>query len=337
MPNFTIEHGTGYRLIFKTSKPDEVFLTLGEESYVGGGFIESICDNKHILIGKYTSLSWEINFSVGIDHDYRRVTTYPVRLFLRPENTPPPEKIKRNYIVNTRQIIIGNDVWIGHDVILRSGIRIGNGAVIGAGAVVTKNVPPYAIVGGVPARVIKYRFDPETIRKLQAIKWWNWGSERIFQEFSKTDDPQDIVKKSYSPDLEIVPKDEFGDQLRELKSRRFKIFSTIADFHARVPLWKKIIDDFLESNLKKSILVIHLHQDVSQDQMIEIRNMIEKSSEDKLILAIKSHDSKPFSLDSLRETDVFVTTREDDCSMAIDALSDLDFETRYTFDDLVFF
>jgi carbonic anhydrase/acetyltransferase-like protein (isoleucine patch superfamily) len=89
----------------------------------------------------------------------------------------------RTYFEEYRQTIIGNDVWIGARAILIDGITVGDGAVIGAGAVVTKDVPPYAIVGGVPAKIIKYRFEPEVIEFLLASQWWNkdrsWIEENI--------------------------------------------------------------------------------------------------------------------------------------------------------------
>ena len=76
-------------------------------------------------------------------------------------------------------IIIGNDVWIGTGVTIMSGISIGNGAVIAGNSLITKNVEPYSIVGGVPAKEIKKRFDPKTIDQLEKIKWWDWDIERI--------------------------------------------------------------------------------------------------------------------------------------------------------------
>ncbi len=76
-------------------------------------------------------------------------------------------------------IIIGNNVWIGDNVIILSGVKIGDGAVIGAGAVVTKDIPPYAVAVGVPAKVIKYRFSPNIIEQLLEIKWWDWPEDKI--------------------------------------------------------------------------------------------------------------------------------------------------------------
>ena len=80
---------------------------------------------------------------------------------------------------NKGDIIIGNDVWIGYEAVILSGITIGDGAIIGTRAVVTKDVPPYTIVGGVPAKPIRKRFDDVTIARLLELKWWDWSEERI--------------------------------------------------------------------------------------------------------------------------------------------------------------
>ena len=80
---------------------------------------------------------------------------------------------------NKGDIVIGNDVWIGYEAVIMAGVHIGNGAIIAARAVVTKDVPPYTIVGGVPARPIRKRFDEEVIQELETLQWWNWSAEKI--------------------------------------------------------------------------------------------------------------------------------------------------------------
>ena len=80
---------------------------------------------------------------------------------------------------NKGDIIIGNDVWIGYDAVIMAGVKIGDGAIIGTRAVVTKDVEPYSIVGGVPAKEIRKRFAPEVIEKIKSLQWWNWPEEKI--------------------------------------------------------------------------------------------------------------------------------------------------------------
>lgn len=100
-----------------------------------------------------------------------------------------------SHIANTRKINIGHDVWIGANVILLPGITIGHGAVIAAGAVVSKDVPPYAIAGGVPAKLIKYRFETSIIDNLIESEWWNWDDEKIKCHIQYMDTPVDFLKK----------------------------------------------------------------------------------------------------------------------------------------------
>lgn len=95
-------------------------------------------------------------------------------------------------------VVIGHDVWIGINCIIVDGVKIGNGAVIGAGAVVTKDIPPYAIAVGVPARVVKYRFTPDVIDRLQDIKWWNWSDDEISSKillFRESDLTMEVLNK----------------------------------------------------------------------------------------------------------------------------------------------
>lgn len=96
-----------------------------------------------------------------------------------------------------KKATIGNDVWLGRNVIITNGVKIGNGVIAGAGAVITKDVPDYAVVVGVPARIIKYRFTPKQIEQLNEIKWWDWDLEKIKECYDDFFDIETFIKKHY--------------------------------------------------------------------------------------------------------------------------------------------
>jgi len=127
-----------------------------------------------LKIGKFCSIAADVKIILGGNHRYDWITTYPLNKIF---GVFP----KIHEIASKGDVIIGNDVWIGNGAIILSGIEIGDGAVIGAGAVVTKNVEPYTIVAGNPAKELKKRFDSNTIQKLREIEWWNWDIEKIKQ------------------------------------------------------------------------------------------------------------------------------------------------------------
>lgn len=118
----------------------------------------------------------------GAKHDYKHASSYPERKFQEALGNYFGQN-DRNETANTAYMgshcVIGNDVWIASNVVILRDVRIGNGAVVGAGAVVTKDVEPYAIVVGVPARTIKYRFNDNIIQDLESIRWWDWPMELI--------------------------------------------------------------------------------------------------------------------------------------------------------------
>ena len=128
-----------------------------------------------LRMGKYCSIGPSVEFTLVGDHRTDFVTTYPFSVFF--------DKYKhlKGYPKHRGDINVGNDVWICSGAHILAGATIGDGAVIGLDAVVIKDVPPYAIVGGNPAKVIRYRFSPEVIKKLLSIKWWSWPHEEVLK------------------------------------------------------------------------------------------------------------------------------------------------------------
>lgn len=123
-------------------------------------------------IGSFCSISWDVTIG-ATSHPTTRLTTHAF----------PYVPYAGKFVKESRQgkvyTTIGNDVWIGCNSVILPGVKISDGVVIGAGSVVTKDVPPYAVVAGVPAQIIRYRFDDETICFLMELKWWNWSREKI--------------------------------------------------------------------------------------------------------------------------------------------------------------
>lgn len=136
------------------------------------------CNNDKLKIGKFCSIATGAKFIFnGANHTLKSFSTYPFQLFANEKNYDC-DLITKAWD-NKGDIKIGNDVWLGYDTIIMAGVTIGDGAIIGTKALVTKDVEPYTIVGGTPAKFIRKRFDEETIEILQKIQWWNWEIEKI--------------------------------------------------------------------------------------------------------------------------------------------------------------
>lgn len=129
-------------------------------------------------IGQFCSISDDVIIG-GAEHPIEWGSTSPV--FQNVDHSGPRKRFAKHDFEGIPRTYVGNDVWIGKRVIIKAGVKIGDGAVIGAGAVVTKDVPPYAVVVGVPAKVIKYRFDDDTIAELLQTQWWNLSDAHLEQ------------------------------------------------------------------------------------------------------------------------------------------------------------
>lgn len=136
-----------------------------------------------LIIGKFCSIACGAKFLfTSANHKMSSLSTYPFPIFY--EEWGLDAKDIRNAWDNKGDIIIGNDVWIGYEAVIMAGVTIGDGAIIGTRAVVTKDVPPYTIVGGVPAKPIRKRFDDATVERLIKLRWWDWEYEKIAQSIA---------------------------------------------------------------------------------------------------------------------------------------------------------
>ena len=142
-------------------------------------------NHDKLIIGKFCSIACGARFLFNsANHSMTSLATYPFPIFFEEWGLEPDVKAISNAWENKGDIIIGNDVWIGYDAIIRAGVTIGDGAIIGTRALVTKDVEPYTIVGGIPAKPIRKRFSDKTIAELERIRWWDWDDEKIRQNIS---------------------------------------------------------------------------------------------------------------------------------------------------------
>lgn len=304
-----IERTTDKLIVFEEKKFPVI--RIGESSY--------ICDSKiltrvnvvdktfihNIQIGKHSSIAQNVLMITDMDHDYHMVS----QGCLFDEENPTPKCMKRK-----GQIIVMNDCWIGTNVIILGGVIIGNGAVIAAGSIVTKDVPPYAIVGGNPARVIKYRFDKETIQGLQLINWWHWPKEKkrenkelLFCE------PSLLLQKHLQASIEEwntitevkinkIPKPSLEDNL---------YYYYVPDFEEISPTFEYVICSFIEKyqNTNRE-LILYVKQDENVDERLAVLNKIFEKHEDKnvyinLYIGKVDDERSIFS-----QVDYYITNRE---------------------------
>lgn len=157
--------------------PKGFLMSLGAFSYVSG----ATSDTMKLRVGRFCSIARGINVVTG-DHPLQAVSTNPF-FYGHYHSQHMPDVVNRrddsDFSRDLGKVHVGHDVWIGGHCVLKGGIRIGNGAVIASGSVVVKDVEPYTIVGGNPAKVIRARFDPQIVAMLQASEWWNFDPRSL--------------------------------------------------------------------------------------------------------------------------------------------------------------
>lgn len=172
-----------FNTLHKNSALENV--SLGDFSYISDGAKLVNCS-----IGKYCSIGPECMIGLGKHPARKFVSTHPV--FFSDAKHVQNSFSDAAYFEEFERISIGSDVWVGARAIISDGVNIADGAIVAAGAVVTKDVKPYAIVGGVPARVIRYRFSDEKIQRLLQVKWWDWGIGDLKHRFKDFHDIEEF-------------------------------------------------------------------------------------------------------------------------------------------------
>jgi hypothetical protein len=181
--------------------------------------------NDRLEIGNFCSIAGGSYLLAGGEHNIHHTTTYPFSVHYRDQlNISEISKSLNNQAYDISEgIKIGSDVWIGFRAMVLSGVTIGHGAVLGAGCVVAKDIPPFAVVVGNPARIIKYRFDKSIIDELLSIQWWDWSLNKILQ---------------FAPLLENEPK-KFVEEVRRIGPDALAAFYEIPA-EENLPLLKRI-------------------------------------------------------------------------------------------------
>lgn len=162
----------GPRRYLMKENPYLASFDIGEKSYGKPTILFSGSGSK-LQVGKFVSIADDVVIMLGGEHRIDWITTYPLNEYFSEWSTI------KGHPATKGDVIVGNDVWIGREVMILSGVSIGDGAVVGSGAVLTKDVMPYSIVAGNPAKHIRFRFGAETISELMAMAWWDWTDELL--------------------------------------------------------------------------------------------------------------------------------------------------------------
>jgi virginiamycin A acetyltransferase len=311
VPPYTIKEPSFYSVDFANDQSPFSILCIDVDSYIVDAKIHTsldyhLTDGVHNLqIGKYSSLAEGIVFLMDVDKNYKQVCMGALSAF-KEQNRDVNNKMKRK-----GQIIIQNECWIGNGVTLMGGVTIHNGAIIAAASVVTKDVPPYAIVAGNPARIVKYRFDEQQILDLQRIAWWNWSQDKIRSN-----------AESFQWDVSVFISRHIGEADRELSNvpllnghRRHGspyTYLLIPDFYDPYPTYEKVMGEFATCFNENAEMLIYIRQDGRfEDHKAIIRSILDAYSEHRCIFTVLTDNVKDErSLFTI--ADYYITTRAKD-------------------------
>lgn len=281
-------------------------MTIDEDSYIVGSQIQNMLqfdpDGGHhcLAIGKVCSLADSITFMLDMSHDYASIIQGEPSFLPEGGGTAKHKKIKRK-----GTIILQNDVWLGHGVTVMPGVIFHNGSVAATDAVVTKDVPPYAIVGGNPARILRYRFDEETVAGMQKIAWWDWTDA---QKRKRKDDfslPAPEFVRKYLPEAEErlinVPK------LPAKVSKRTVLF--IPDVGEPFALYPQVLKQFFEKERPDTELLLYFPKALSDvAHLRSVETILRCYEERDCIVTLQTGEDLDEAM-LFQYADYYVTTR----------------------------
>lgn len=217
----------------------------------------------YVAIGKGCALADGVSLMIDQNHDYKAVSQEDDLYFLK-------DVARERRLPRKSAIIMQNDVWVGSCATIMSGVTLRNGCVVAAKAVVTKDVPPYAIVGGNPAQILGYRFDEKTIAGLQKIAFWDWPEEvKLARKADFALPANEFVEKHIAEaEANDIPSQEKG-------SRKVVLFPV--DLGSRFAQYPRILETFFEKDRPNLELVIYLPEEMSREENVcEIEHILEK-------------------------------------------------------------
>ena len=301
--------------------------TMGAMSYTANLTVGTNAPNRaHALIGNYCAIAHGVVMNLAMDHAFHGVSGYPFGSILGDLTTRDTQSITA---INRYQLIVGHDVWIGANAHIVKAVKIGNGAIIGADAVVTKDVPPYAIVGGNPARIIRYRFSPEIIERLDKIKWWYWPQDKLKACRHYMDDVEDFLDRFSQEALSITGMNTppgIKNQILSCQQQGGMVFYLVPDLRAinDDACWPTILDQFCRKYQgQPHLMLLGLTKDEipPQQKMEFLTNFLNQFPNRPRTIFFVSQDGIVPEL--IGQADYFITTKEAISSMGIDYIETL--------------
>ncbi|WP_243240453.1 CatB-related O-acetyltransferase [Clostridium cibarium] len=290
---------------------------IGRDSYVWGAKLHTGIEFTiskgyaihNLQIGNFVSIAPYGEYNIAMNHNYLNLAMGVSNLFEKDDEIKSEFKMKG-------QILIQNDVWIGQSVSVMHGVTIHNGAVVAANSHVVKDVPPYAIVGGNPAKIIKYRFSKDIIDKLLTIQWWNWNSEKIQKnsEYFYNEDINKFCDRFYDEALEEKKK------VKELNIDKLKYtYLFFPDFIEQFYVWERVIQQFADTFKENDdcLLILYIEEEFANtnSELVNTFNLYI----DKVLLNNCAKCSITICIDTkeneraiFKSTDYFITTRSKD-------------------------